>query len=289
MNAQIPSYEYRPPAYNPDYIPSAPTQDILLDFSSFEPAPQQNHQTHQSQLSYDIPQQTQLYPIPTSTSAGTGGPQHVPNTSYVATNTNYSPNVRPESTHRQSMVSSTQSVPVIQNLPQVIRTERSASARDPNIRTFMCVGGVAQKNVIKMQLCEAGRVIYNCLFYYDDHIAIIDASTNKKIAMITKGIFTLRPTFHILMNGRQIGKCTKRFRVNTNTKKIKYKKGPSGEEIKLVGKFGGNMMYTKDNKKIGSLTNTKKGEYIIQLNANPADVFHLLAMCLVMVEVRHTE
>jgi len=193
----------------------------------------------------------------------------------------------PEPVLEVSSQSRRQSVPSHHQQQQQQQHRNNSNARHPAVRRFI-IRGNGQGSSIRLQIEENRHLVYICIFHFDDHIAVLDAN-NKKVAVITKGLFNIHPTFHVAMNGRQIGKCTKRFKLSLSQKKINYKKLDTGEVIKLVGTFNSTMHFTKNEKKIGTLTLPKKGKYILEVDSHPTDIFHVLMLFLIMIEIKYTE
>jgi uncharacterized protein YxjI len=140
--------------------------------------------------------------------------------------------------------------------------------------------------LLHLKLEENGHLMYTCLFKIGDVINILDSRGNK-VAVITKALLHVHPTFNIIMGGREIGKCTKRFKLSLSKKKLKYKKCETGDEIKLVGTYRENMFFIKNDKKIGMVA--QHGGYKIEVDAHPSDIFHMLCLFLIMIECKHGE
>jgi uncharacterized protein YxjI len=289
--------QYQPPivqhAQNPDYF--APQQQPVRHRNSVTSPQQQPAPVRQRPVVNQPPQQ-QPAPVRHRHSVATPQPQqpvvnqhhhhHVPsNPQHVQ--------YRPVVLQQQPVVNNHQRNPSNPH-PNVVNHQRNPSAQPRNSTPVQTVRRYKIKNVgahsrsIQMAIEENGYLLYNCIFRFDDHIQITD-NKNAKIATISKSVLSLHPTFHVSMGEKKIGKCTKRFKWSTTKKKINYTKHDTGEVIKLVGTFNGTMYVNKNEKKIGTLTVPNNREYILEIDSHPTDLFHILMLLLIMIEVKHTE
>ncbi len=138
-------------------------------------------------------------------------------------------------------------------------------------------------NVGEISMFDGGKLMFVVLLdAKDEKMHLIDEK-KKKVAYIQKSPIALHARYKLrLPNGFRVGKCTKRFKPNSE-RKFNYRKSDTREIFKMVGPFGRYKITKSEHQQVGSWRALEIGQYQIEVNAPAVDVFHIIALSLIGV------
>jgi uncharacterized protein YxjI len=132
-------------------------------------------------------------------------------------------------------------------------------------------------------LDNQGKMLYKVEMNAEMTDIKVMSPSNRQLCRITKEVITLRPSFSIMHKKQKIAKCSQRFSLSKEKKfiyKMKY-----GATLKMTGYYNQSSWIVKNNLKIiGNVNVISAREYEVRVTDQAIDRFHILIMCLIMME-----
>ncbi|KAL0477290.1 hypothetical protein AKO1_001724 [Acrasis kona] len=135
-------------------------------------------------------------------------------------------------------------------------------------------------------LNEQGNPEYKIGMQFSVGTQIYDTE-NKRLGCITREQMHLHNTFAIFDHkGVRLGQCKERFKLTD--RKFNYTRYDNGAVLKMTGDFNIGFKVTRNDNTVAGLRPSRSNPrcYNVVTDAVPSDIYHILMLCLIMVETQ---